>query len=147
MRERSTSKPEAGLLRVRPHVVEFVRFRIDAPDRADAGSNVVAEQLLDQIGEALVPGGENDEIEGPAGAALQPDAIRLEGIDILILDQSHFAGDQKIRAADDERIAPAAGEEVRRPAGAIRIGSELEAHAPHALERSGVLEGRAREKR
>src|SRR3546814_5059635 len=102
MRERSTSKPEAGLLRFRPHVVEFVRFRIDAPDRADAGSNVVAEQLPDQIGEALVPGGENDEIEGPAGAALQPDAIRLESLDILILDQSHFAGDQKIRAARSE---------------------------------------------
>src|SRR3546814_3328216 len=121
MRERSTSKPEAGLLRVRPHVVEFVRFRIDAPDRADAGSNVVAEQLLDQIGEALVPGGENDEIEGPAGAALQPDAIRLEGLDILILDQSHFAGDQKIRAADVEIIATAAGEVFRRSAGAFRI--------------------------
>src|SRR3546814_20802161 len=94
----STSKPEAGLRRFRPHVVEFVRFRIDAPDRADAGSNVVAEQLLDQIGEALVPGGENDEIEGPAGAALQPDAIRLEGHNILLLDQSHFAGDQTHRA-------------------------------------------------
>src|SRR3546814_16080946 len=137
MRERSTSKPEAGLLRFRPHVVEFVRFRIDAPDRADAGSNVVAEQLLDQIGEALVPGGENDEIEGPAGAALQPDAIRLEGLDILILDQSHFAGDPKIRAADVEIIAPAAGEVFRRPAGAFRNGFALEAHSPHHLEKRG----------
>src|SRR3546814_19093491 len=90
----------------------------------------------------LVPGGENDEIEGPAGAALQPDAIRLEGLDILILDQSHFAGDQKIRAAAVEIIATAAGEVFRRPAGAFRIGSALEAPAPQAFEKRALVGAR-----
>src|SRR3546814_17630466 len=109
MRERSTSKPEAGLLRFRPHVVEFVRFRIDAPDRAEAGSNVVAEQFLDKIGETLVPGGENDEIEGPAGPARRLDAICLEGTDIIIQAQSQLNVNQHTQSTSVKIITTPPG--------------------------------------
>src|SRR3546814_10665810 len=53
-----------------------------------------------------------------------------------------FAGDQKIRAADVEIIATAAGEVFRRPAGAFRIGFELEAHAPQAFEKRAIVGAR-----
>src|SRR5688572_32360621 len=61
LRQAAGDEPQARLWGAREHVAQLLVFA-EAPDRADAGGNFVAEQLADQMLLALVAGRQNDQV-------------------------------------------------------------------------------------
>src|SRR4051794_23448198 len=70
LREGAGGEPQSGLRRAGPHVAEFLGGIIEAPDPADAISDISAEQLPQQMIRALVAGGEHDQFGVHLRAAL-----------------------------------------------------------------------------
>src|SRR4051812_8177017 len=61
--EAACDEPKAGLWRAAEHVAQLLVVA-KAPDRADAGRDVLAKQLADQMLRALVAGRQHDQIGG-----------------------------------------------------------------------------------
>src|SRR6185437_14121241 len=111
LRERPAGEPQARMPGPGPHVAQLLGVVIKAPDPADALGHVSAEQRADQMVDALVAGGENDEVRLPRRAVLQHHAISREPVDIRCLDQADSAVGDQFGGADIEIIAAAAGPE------------------------------------
>ena len=106
----------------------------EAPDRADALGDVVAEQFPHQIFLPLVAGRQHDQVGGNGLAVLHLRALGDEAFDVGKLLQRDLALDDQVGAADVEIIAAAAGEIFELPAGAVLAEIELEADALQAVE-------------
>src|SRR5260221_1049187 len=108
LREAPGDEPEAGLRGARVHVAQFLPLA-KTPDRADALSDFIAEQLSHQIFLGLVAGRQHDQVGGKLLAALHPRTIGCEHLDIRKLLQGDLAARDQIGAADIEIITAAAG--------------------------------------
>src|SRR4029434_2364230 len=102
-------KPEAGLRGAREHVAQFL-FIAESPDGANAGGNIVAKQLANQIFLASVAGRQHDQIGGKRSAGAHPCSLSNEPGDIGKLHQSYLTFNDQIETADIKVIATHAGE-------------------------------------
>ena len=130
-------EPEAGLRGAREHVAQLLPIA-KTPDGAEAGGDVVAEQLANQVFLALIAGRQHDQVGGKRGAATHACSLGDELGDVGPLGQGYGAIDDQIGAADVEIVSAAAGEVFELPARAVLAEVELEALAFQAVEEVAV---------
>lgn len=128
---------EAGLAGGAPHVAELLLVFVEAPDAADARGDVVAEELAHEVLEAVVAGGEDDEVGGNDGAARHLCAVGDEAVNVRVRDDGDLAVDDEVGAADVEVVAAAGLQVLELPAVVLMV--EAEAGAPQArVNRKGA---------
>src|SRR5437899_9549810 len=126
-------EPEAGLRRLHEHVTQLLVLA-EAPDRADAPGDRLAEQPAHQLLLALVARCQYDEVRRHGFAGTQACALSHEPVDVGELHEPYRAIDQEVRAANIEVVAAAAGEVLELPARAVVAEGEPEAYLFEAVE-------------
>src|ERR1700681_3862764 len=109
LREAAGDEPEAGLAGAGVHIAQFL-ILAEAPDRADALGDLVAEQFAHQMLLALVAGRQHDQVGGNRLATAHSRAFGNKAVDVGKLREANLARNDKVGAADIEIIAAAAGE-------------------------------------
>src|SRR4029453_15726045 len=116
LREAPRDEPEAGLRGAHEHVAQLLPFA-EAPDRADARGDLVAEELRYEVLLSFPACGEHDEV-----------GILEQSLELVYLREADLAFGDEVGAADVEVVA-AAGREVHElPAGVVL--AEVETKSP-----------------
>src|SRR4029450_8361466 len=118
-------------------VAQFL-FIAESPDGADAGGNIVAKQLANQIVLAFVAGRQHDQIGGKRIAGAHPRSLCDESSDIGKLHQSYLTFNDQIGTADIEVVASAAGEVLELPACSFFPEIKLEPDTLKSIEKFPV---------
>src|SRR4029453_529603 len=130
-------KPEARLRGAREHVAQFL-FIAESPDGANAGGNIVAKQLANQIFLSFVAGRQHDQIGDKRSAGAHSRPFRDEPGDIGKLHQSYLTFNDQIGTADIEVVSAAAGEVLELPARSVFPEIKLEPDTLKSIEKFPV---------
>src|SRR5216684_5350261 len=119
LRKRAAGKPQARLGCAGPHVAKLPRFIIKTPDRPNAFGDGFAEARGYDVIQALVAGGQNDQVGAQRRAIPALQSIGRKMLDVGRLDQTDLLIRDQLGTSDVEIIAAAPRPELEGPASAV----------------------------
>src|ERR1700738_1104915 len=111
LRKRAAGEPQARLSGAGPHVAKLLGFFVEAPNRADTAGVGFAEARGDDVVEALVAGGQDDQIGAQRRTVAKLQSLGRKALDVGCLNETDFSNRDQFGTSDVEIIAAAAGAE------------------------------------
>src|SRR5260370_17344047 len=138
LRKGGGGNPQGRVWRAGPHVAKLLRFVIKTPDRPNAFGDGFAEARGYNVIQALVAGGQNDQVGAQRRAIPELQSIGRKMLDVGRLDQTNLLIRDQLGTSDVEIIAPAPRPELEGPASAVFAEFQPEADFLEALQQRRV---------